>query len=98
MTFDQRILILNSFITSHFSDCMIVWMFYSRKLNEINNHILERALKIVYKNLNLLFQELLIEDNSLNIHYRNLQKLLAAKSSKKNVKSSKLRIAYHLSS
>ena len=98
MTFDQRILILNSFITSHFSDCMIVWMFYSRKLNERNNHILERALKIVYKNLNLLFQELLIEDNSLNIHYRNLQKLLAAKSSKKNVKSSKLRIAYHLSS
>ena len=34
MTFDQRRLILNSFITSHFSYCPIVWMFHSRKLNE----------------------------------------------------------------
>ena len=74
MTFDQRRLILNSFITSHFSYCAIVWMFHSRKLNERINHIHERALRIVYKDFNSSFQELLIEDNSLNIHHRNLQK------------------------
>ena len=34
ITFDQRRLLLNSFITSHFSYCPIVWMFHSRKLNE----------------------------------------------------------------
>ena len=45
MTFDQRRLILNSFITSHFSYCAIVWMFHSRKLNERINHIHERALR-----------------------------------------------------
>ena len=75
MTFDQRRLILNSFITSHFSYCAIVWMFHSRKLNERINHIHERALRIVYKDFNSPFQELLIKDNSSNIHHRNLQKL-----------------------
>ena len=75
MTFDQRRLILNSFITSHFSYCPVVWMFYSRKLNERINHIHERAPRIVYKDCNSSFQEFLIEDNSLNINHRNLQKL-----------------------
>ena len=75
-TFDQRRLILKSFITLHFSYCPIVWMFQSRKLNERINHIHERALRIVYKDFNSSFQELLIKDNSLNIHHRNLQKLV----------------------
>ena len=51
-------------------------MFHSRKLNERINHIHERALRIVYKDFNSSFQELLIEDNALNIHHRNLQKLV----------------------
>ena len=51
-------------------------MFHSRKLNERINHIHEWALRIVYKNFNLSFQELLIEDNSFNIHHRNLRKLV----------------------
>ena len=76
MTFDQRRLILNSFITSHFSYCLIVRMFHSRKLNERINHIHERALRIVYKDYNLSFQELLIEDNTWSIHHRNLPKLV----------------------
>ena len=76
MTFDQRRLILNSFIKSHFSYCPIVWMFHSRKLNERINHIHEKALRIVYKDFNSSFQELLIKDNSSNIHHRNLQKLV----------------------
>ena len=67
---------MNSFITSRFSYYAIVWMFHSRKLNEITNHIHERALRIVYKDFNPSFQELLIKDNSLNIHHRNLQKLV----------------------
>ena len=51
-------------------------MFHSRKLNERINHIHERALRRVHKDFNSSFQELLIEDNSLNIHHINLQKLL----------------------
>ena len=76
ITFDQRRLILKSFMTSHFSYCLIAWMFHSRKLNERINHIHERALKTFYKGFNSLFQLLLIEDNSLNIHHRSLQKLV----------------------
>ena len=76
MTFDQRRLILNSFITSHFSYCSILWMFHSRKLNGRINHIHERAPRLVYKDFNSSFQELLIEDSSLSIHHRNLQKLV----------------------
>ena len=72
MTFYQRRLILKSFITSHFSYCPIVWIFHSRKPNERFNHIHERALRIVYKDFKSSFQELLIEDKSVNIHRRNL--------------------------
>ena len=64
MTFDQRRLILNSFIASHFSYCPIVWMLHSRKLNERINHIHLRTLRIGYKDFSSSFQELLIEDNS----------------------------------
>ena len=84
MTFDQTRLILNSFITSHVSNCPIVWMFHSRKLNERINDIHEEALRIVYKDFNSSFQELPIEDNSLNIHHRNLQKLVTENFKVKN--------------
>ena len=40
------------------------------------NHIHEKALRIVYKHFNSSFRELIIEGNSLNIYYRNLQKLV----------------------
>ena len=66
MTFDQRRLILNSFISSYFSSCPMVWMFHSRRLNEGINHIHEKALRIVYKDFKSSFQELLIEDNTEN--------------------------------
>ena len=51
-------------------------MFHSRKLNERINHIHERALKVFYKVFRLSFQELLQEDNSFNIHHRDLQNLV----------------------
>ena len=69
MTFDQRRLILNSFIKSHFSHYPIEWMFHGRKQNERINHFHESAIRIVYKNFVSAFQELPIEDNSVNIHH-----------------------------
>ena len=82
---------MNSFITSHFSYCPIVWMFHSTKLNEIINNIHDKALKIAYKNFNLSFQELLIEDNSLKNHHKNLQKLVTEIFKVKNDLSPELR-------
>ena len=65
-------------------------MFHRRKLNERINHIHERALRIVYKDFNSSFQELLIEDNSLNIHNGNLQKLTTGIFKVKNSSSPEL--------
>ena len=50
-------------------------MFHSRKANAKINHIHERALRIVYKDNNSSFEELLRKDKSLCIHHRNIQSL-----------------------
>ena len=65
-------------------------MFHRRKLNERINHIHERTVRIVYRDFKSSFQELLIEDNSLNIHHRNLEKLMTGIFKVKNGLSPKL--------
>ena len=50
-------------------------MFYSRKLNNKINKIHERALRIVYQNFTLSFEDLLKKDDSVPIHYRNLRSM-----------------------
>ena len=49
-------------------------MFHSRNLNKRINYIHEETIRIVYKDFQSSFQEVLVEDNSLNIHHINLQK------------------------
>ena len=84
MTFDQRRLILNFFMTSHSSYFQIVWIFHCRKINE-------RALRIIYKDLNSPFQKLFKVGNSFNTHHKNLQKLLTEIFKVKNVLSPELK-------
>ena len=67
---------MNAFITSQFSYAPAVWMFHSRKQNHHINRIHERALRVVYKDYNSSFDELLEKDNHYKIHDRNLQKLV----------------------
>ena len=50
-------------------------MFHGRRANSKINHIHERALRIVYKNNILSFEELLELDKSFKIHHRNIQSL-----------------------
>ena len=68
LDFNQRKLLLNAFITSQFSYAPVVWMFHSRKQNHHINRIHERALRVVYKDYNSSFDELLEKDNSCKIH------------------------------
>ena len=49
-------------------------MFHARKLNNLINHVHERALRLVYKDYSSSFDELQLKDNSFRIHQRNLQK------------------------
>ena len=73
MNLAQRRLIMNAFIFSQFGYCPLVWMFHSRKLNNRINNIHERALRIVYRDYESTFQQLLKQNKSVSIHQRNLQ-------------------------
>ena len=50
-------------------------MFHERNLNNKINRIHERALRIAYKDNASSFENLLIMDNSVTVHQRNLQLL-----------------------
>ena len=75
MSQDKLRLLMKSFIESQFSYCPLIWMFHSRTLNNRINRLHERGLRLVYKDSQLTFEELLRKDNSFTIHHRNLQKL-----------------------
>ena len=66
---------MNAFITSQFGYCPLVWMFHSRELNNRINRIHERSLRIVYKNKESTFQQLLDRDKSVTVHHSNIRKL-----------------------
>ena len=75
MDVKQRQLIMKSFINSQFGYCPIVWMFHSRKMNNRINKIHERSLRIVFNDNTSSFRDLLVKDNSVTIHERNIQNL-----------------------
>ena len=72
---DKLRVLMKAFIESQFGYCPLTWMFHSRTLNNRINRLHERALRLVYKNSKMTFDELLRTDNSFSIHHRNLQKL-----------------------
>ena len=76
MNFEQRRLIMNSFVIGHFSYCPVVWMFHSRQLNARISRLHERAWRVVYRDFDSSFEELLSRDSSTTLHQRNLQKLM----------------------
>ena len=67
--------LMKSFVESQFSYCPLIWMFHSRTLNNRINKLHERGLRLVYKDSDLTFEELLHKDKSFTIHQRNLQNL-----------------------
>lgn len=73
ISLEKRKSLFNAFITSQFAYCPLTWMFHDRSLNDKINHIHERALRIVYKDDQSTFSELLKKDNSVTIHHKNLQ-------------------------
>ena len=71
---DKLKIIMKTFIQSQFNYCPLTWMFHNRTLNNKINKLHERALRIVYKNDSLTFQELLDKDDSITIHQRKSTK------------------------
>ena len=73
LPFYRKRVLLKAFIESQFSYCPLVWMFCSRQMNRKINYIHERALRLVYDDYTSSFNELLIKDNTVSIHHRNIQ-------------------------
>ena len=68
-------LLMRAFVNSRFNSCPLIWMFHNRTLNNKINKLREKALRLVYKNDDLSFQELLDADLSETIHEKNLKRL-----------------------
>ena len=47
-------------------------MFHIRSLNNKINRLHERCLRIIYNDKHSNFEELLVKDNSVSIHYNNI--------------------------
>ena len=68
--------VMRAFVTSQYSYCPHVWMFYDRTLDHRINLTQERALRIAYKDYGNHFGLLLKQTKSVAIHVRNLQLLM----------------------
>ena len=68
----KKRVLFKSFIESQFTYCPLIWMFHSRELNNKINKLHERALRVVYRNYELSFEELLFIDGSSSVHHRNI--------------------------
>ena len=75
MSFQQRRLLMKLFVEAQFGYCPLVWMFHGTEINRKINHIHERSLRIVYRDYNSSFKDLLQKYNSVCIHHRNIQSL-----------------------
>ena len=66
---------MNAFSSSQFGYCPLAWMFHNRRHNNKINCLHQRMLRIVYKDDESSFAELLSEDKSFTVHHKNVQKL-----------------------
>ena len=75
LPFQKRHILLKTFIESQFSYCPLIWMFCSGTMNNKINRIHERALRIVYRDYESTFEDLLKKDKSLRFHHRNIHQV-----------------------
>ena len=63
-------------IKSEFNYCPLVWMFCSRKSNNLINKVQERVLRLITNDYQSSFNFLLNKFNEFSVHQRNLQTLM----------------------
>ena len=68
MSFNQKILIFNVFISSQFNYCPLIWLCHSISLNTRINRIHER---IEFNDNISSFDELINRSGSVTVHHRN---------------------------
>ena len=75
MSFEKYKGLTKAFIESQFNYCPLIWMFYSKTMNNKINRIHEKALRLVYSDHVSSFDELLEKDQSFSNHHRSIQSL-----------------------
>ena len=73
---EKRDLLFNGIIKCQFSYCPLVWMFCSRRSNNLINNIHERALRATYDDHTSNFTQLLEKKRESTIHQQNIQALM----------------------
>ena len=73
--FEEKRLLMNTFIDSIFSYCPLIWTFCTAGMDRKMNHIQERALRLVYEDYATPFEQLLTEDKSVTMHQKNIQRV-----------------------
>ena len=64
------------YIMSAFRYCPLIWMFCNKTSNNQINKIHKRTLRLVYEMEDANFEDLLLKDNSWNVHENNIHTLL----------------------
>ena len=75
ISFQQSLLILNSITMSRFSNSGVIWVLWN--INNRINRINEAALKMIYKDYDLSYQDLLNKENTVMTFSFNLLILVA---------------------
>ena len=71
----KRRVLKKSFFNSQFNYCPLVWIFQNHSLNNKINRLHEKALRIVYRDSESSFVNLLEKDGTVSMHVKNLQVL-----------------------
>ena len=61
---------------TNFRYCPLIWMFCGRTANKEINRVHKRALRILLKDFDASFDDLLIRNEEKTVHVQNLQKLM----------------------
>lgn len=70
--FDKKVTLLNTFITSQFNYHPLTCMCHNKSLNNIMDHVHERALKIVYQDKKSSFKALVENEKSVTVNVEKL--------------------------
>ena len=73
----KKKLIFNGMIKSRFSNYPLIWMFSSKKANNLTSRIHERSIRILSSDSESNFENLSEKNKEIIIHQRNLQLLIS---------------------
>ena len=72
---EQTKYLSEAYIISAFKYCPLIWMFCNKTSNNQINKIHKRSLRLVYEMQDANFEDLLLKDNSWNVHESNIHDL-----------------------